>query len=205
MKNNFSKKSTTYFSIFFSSSRALRCVRNEIHTHLFVASILHNASWLLWYGAVIYRFDTIHMWTVWNSQFCYLFNAPLLILTCILQDDERVACIALHILIHYFMVATYMWMLAEGMNDFMIHFFFQFLCLRWHYWTWEHVLHLWPIIDSSKITILGLYLYIVLVVTFVSEKRVKQGLYMLGWGLPFLVILAYLIARGAFSSGEENM
>ena len=57
------------------------------------------------------------------SQFCYLFNAPLLILTCILQDDERVACIALHILIHYFMVATYMWMLAEGMNDFMIHFF----------------------------------------------------------------------------------
>ena len=79
MKNNFSKKSTTYFSIFFSSSRALRCVRNEIHTHLFVASILHNASWLLWYGAVIYRFDTIHMWTVWNSQFCYLFNAPLLI------------------------------------------------------------------------------------------------------------------------------
>ena len=125
MKNNFSKKSTTYFSIFFSSSRALRCVRNEIHTHLFVASILHNASWLLWYGAVIYRFDTIHMWTVWNSQFCYLFNAPLLILTCILQDDERVACIALHILIHYFMVATYMWMLAEGMNDFMIHFFFS--------------------------------------------------------------------------------
>merc|ERR1719323_1799906 len=94
----------------------------------------------LWYGAVIYRFDTIHNWT----------------------EDERVACIALHILIHYFMVATYMWMLAEG-----------------------------------------LYLYIVLVVTFVSEKRVKQGLYVLGWGVPFLVILAYLIARGAFSSEEE--
>ena len=51
--------------------------------------------------------------------------------------------------------------------------------------------------------VLGLYLYIVLVVTFVSEKRVKQGLYVLGWGVPFLVILAYLIARGAFSSEEE--
>ena len=64
-KHFFPKSTTTYF---FNSSRALRCVRNEIHTHLFVASILHNASWLLWYGAVIYRFDTIHNWTV-----CFLF------------------------------------------------------------------------------------------------------------------------------------
>ena len=53
-----------FSSLFYPYRRALRCVRNEIHTHLFVASILHNASWLLWYGAVIYRMDTIHMWTV---------------------------------------------------------------------------------------------------------------------------------------------
>ncbi len=30
------------------------------------------------------------------------------------QAWEKVACIVLHVLKHYFMVATYMWMLCEG-------------------------------------------------------------------------------------------
>ena len=90
------------------------------------------------------------------------------------------------------MVATYMWMLAEGILD-------AYLDSDWI--TYRNVIL--PIIGF--LFVLGLYLYIVLVVTFVSEKRVKQGLYVLGWGVPFLVILAYLIARGAFSSGDEEM
>ena len=44
--------------------RALRCVRNEIHSHLFVASILHNFCWLIWYGAVVYRGIEEEHWTV---------------------------------------------------------------------------------------------------------------------------------------------
>ena len=99
------------------------------------------------------------------------------------------ACIALHILIHYFMVATYMWMLAEGI-------------LVAETVIGSHISKR-DIANNWFLFVLGLYLYIVLVVTFVSEKRVKQGLYVLGWGVPFLVILAYLIARGAFSSEEE--
>ena len=99
------------------------------------------------------------------------------------------ACIALHILIHYFMVATYMWMLAEGI-------LVAETVIGSHI-SKHDIAHNWFLF------VLGLYLYIVLVVTFVSEKRVKQGLYVLGWGVPFLVILAYLIARGAFSSEEE--
>ena len=48
------------------------------------------------------------------GRYVFYFLSIFLLTICILQEDERVACIALHILIHYFMVATYMWMLAEG-------------------------------------------------------------------------------------------
>jgi len=128
-------------TIFFYFRRALKCIRNEIHTHLFLASILHNMCWLIWYGAVIYRMDTYNFtWT----------------------DDEKVGCIVLHVLKNYFMVAAYMWMLCEG-----------------------------------------LYLFIVLVVTFISEKKIKFLLYSLGWGLPVIVINAYFAIRYEFSTVEE--
>merc|ERR1712156_146547 len=49
----------------------------------------------------------------------------------------------------------------------------------------------------------GLYLFIVLVVTFISEKKIKLILYTLGWGLPVVLIMAFLLIRIIFSTEEE--
>ena len=39
-------------SIFF---RSLRCVRNTIHTNLFVALMCNSVAWIVWYHGVVYR------------------------------------------------------------------------------------------------------------------------------------------------------
>ena len=49
----------------------------------------------------------------------------------------------------------------------------------------------------------GVYLFVVLIVTFVSESRVLLGLCTLGWGVPALLVLIYAILR-ANSSVEEH-
>ena len=49
----------------------------------------------------------------------------------------------------------------------------------------------------------GLYLFIVLIVTFVSESRVMLALYSIGWGLPAILVVCYAVARASFS--EEDI
>ncbi|TRY80555.1 hypothetical protein TCAL_13618, partial [Tigriopus californicus] len=83
-------------TLIFMQFRSLKCVRNTIHTNLFVASILHNLLWLVWY-CVIYQ--------------------------------------------------------------------------------------------------MGLYLFVVLIVTFISESRVLIGLCTLGWVCPGVLILLYVLLR----------
>ncbi|XP_071746259.1 diuretic hormone receptor isoform X2 [Lepeophtheirus salmonis] len=116
--------------------RSLRCIRNSIHTHLFIASIFHNLCWIIWYQTVIYQMGSVISWSDHHFLFCKI----------------------LHVLTNYFMVCTYMWMFGEG-----------------------------------------LYLFIILIVTFVSENKVFKLLLALGWGLPFLLILTYASVRGVNS------
>ena len=49
----------------------------------------------------------------------------------------------------------------------------------------------------------GLYLFIILIFTFVSEKRVKLSLYFIGWGLPLAVILVYVVCRASLAEPED--
>ena len=37
------------------SCRSLRCVRNTIHTNLFVALMCNSVVWIVWYHGVVYR------------------------------------------------------------------------------------------------------------------------------------------------------
>ncbi len=49
----------------------------------------------------------------------------------------------------------------------------------------------------------GLYLFVVLVVTFVSESRTLIGLCFLGWGVPFVLVSVYVGLR-ASAAGEDG-
>ncbi|XP_059097842.1 diuretic hormone receptor-like isoform X2 [Tigriopus californicus] len=118
-------------TLIFMQFRSLKCVRNTIHTNLFVASILHNLLWLVWY-CVIYQMGSISEWS----------------------EVSLVACKVLQTLVQYFTVCTYFWMLCEG-----------------------------------------LYLFVVLIVTFISESRVLIGLCTLGWVCPGVLILLYVLLR----------
>ncbi|XP_059093094.1 diuretic hormone receptor-like isoform X2 [Tigriopus californicus] len=122
-------------TLIFMQFRSLKCVRNTIHTNLFIASILHNSLRLIWYY-VQYQIGSISQWS----------------------EASIVACKVLHTLVEYFTVCTYFWMLCEG-----------------------------------------LYLFVVLIVTFISESRVLIGLCTLGWIFPGVLVLLYALLR-AFSS-----
>jgi hypothetical protein len=49
-----------------------------------------------------------------------------------------------------------------------------------------------------------LYLFVVLIVTFVSESRVMLALYSIGWGLPALLILLYSLTRATLSEIDSD-
>ena len=48
--------------------RSLRCVRNKVHTHLFISLILNNVCWIFWYAFLLYDwkyyFETGGDWSV---------------------------------------------------------------------------------------------------------------------------------------------
>lgn len=69
--------------------RSLRCARNTLHTHLFASFAANNALWLVWYGAVIPHPEVVTANGVW----CRLLSAVL----------------------HYCLLASYTWMLCEGL------------------------------------------------------------------------------------------
>lgn len=69
--------------------RALRCARTTLHAHLFAAFALNNALWLAWYGLVVRAPAVLAAGPAW--------------------------CRALHAALQYALLATYTWMLCEGL------------------------------------------------------------------------------------------
>ncbi|XP_043071970.1 calcitonin gene-related peptide type 1 receptor isoform X4 [Drosophila grimshawi] len=70
--------------------RSLRCNRIRIHVHLFASLACTCLTWILWYRLVV-------------------------------EHSERIAenpnwCIALHLVVHYFMLVNYFWMFCEGLH-----------------------------------------------------------------------------------------
>ncbi|XP_049822386.1 calcitonin receptor-like [Aethina tumida] len=74
----------------FMSFRSLRCTRIRIHTQLFISFALNNIVWIIHYEVVIPN----PILTIGNPVWCQI----------------------LHVVIHYFMLANYMWMFCEGLH-----------------------------------------------------------------------------------------
>ncbi|XP_047544240.1 calcitonin gene-related peptide type 1 receptor-like [Vanessa atalanta] len=70
--------------------RAFRFTRIRIHVHLFGAFIVNNLSWIIWFKTVVNSAEVIRANGIW--------------------------CQVLHILTHYFLVASYSWMTIESMK-----------------------------------------------------------------------------------------
>ncbi|XP_032594689.1 calcitonin gene-related peptide type 1 receptor isoform X2 [Drosophila grimshawi] len=76
--------------IIFVGFKSLRCNRIRIHVHLFASLACTCLTWILWYRLVV-------------------------------EHSERIAenpnwCIALHLVVHYFMLVNYFWMFCEGLH-----------------------------------------------------------------------------------------
>uniref|UniRef100_A0A1A9V260 G-protein coupled receptors family 2 profile 2 domain-containing protein n=1 Tax=Glossina austeni TaxID=7395 RepID=A0A1A9V260_GLOAU len=67
---------------------SLRCARITLHMNLFISFAANNSLWLLWYLVVMPDAALLH--------------------------DNPPSCIALHIVLHYFLLTNYSWMLCEG-------------------------------------------------------------------------------------------
>lgn len=80
--------------------RSLRCVRNKIHTNLFISLIFNNLSWISWY---------IFLWYDWKQFLDENKDWP---------EALVVGCRILHFFREFSMATTYMWMLCEGLNLF---------------------------------------------------------------------------------------
>ncbi|TDG40882.1 hypothetical protein AWZ03_012696 [Drosophila navojoa] len=72
------------------SYRSLRCTRIRIHVHLFGSLACTCIAWILWYRLVVEQTDQIAENPPW--------------------------CIALHLVVHYFMLVNYFWMFCEGLH-----------------------------------------------------------------------------------------
>ncbi|KAL1121967.1 hypothetical protein AAG570_003375, partial [Ranatra chinensis] len=123
--------------IIFFYFKSLSCTRIQIHKNLFISLAVNNMLWLVWYEAVV---D----------------NPPIL-------SANGVGCRALHILVQYFMLATYLWVFCEG-----------------------------------------LYLHTLLVVTFITESKVMRLLYLVGWGVPALLVAIYGVLRSTLAQDTHH-
>uniref|UniRef100_A0A1A9X4U9 G-protein coupled receptors family 2 profile 2 domain-containing protein n=1 Tax=Glossina brevipalpis TaxID=37001 RepID=A0A1A9X4U9_9MUSC len=68
--------------------KSLRCARITLHMNLFISFAANNSLWLLWYLVVMPDARLLH--------------------------DNPPSCIALHIVLNYFLLTNYSWMLCEG-------------------------------------------------------------------------------------------
>lgn len=83
----------------------------------------------------------------------------------VLQDEEKVGCIALHVLKNYFMVATYMWMLCEGM------------CTTYlRQYVTSYIVNLFPIIvcisDRMILQGIGITLWLSIILAYQADQMV---------------------------------
>ncbi|KAL7743418.1 hypothetical protein ACLKA6_008387 [Drosophila palustris] len=76
--------------IIFLGFKSLRCTRIRIHVHLFASLALTCIAWILWYRLVVEHYERIAESPPW--------------------------CIALHLVVHYFMLVNYFWMFCEGLH-----------------------------------------------------------------------------------------
>ncbi|XP_020710326.2 calcitonin gene-related peptide type 1 receptor-like isoform X2 [Athalia rosae] len=68
--------------------RSLRCARITLHMNLFASFAVNNALWLIWYGFVVAKPETLL--------------------------ENGIGCRLLHVILHYFLLTNYAWMLCEG-------------------------------------------------------------------------------------------
>ncbi|KAH8371138.1 hypothetical protein KR093_006314, partial [Drosophila rubida] len=68
--------------------KSLKCARITLHMHLFSSFAANNSLWLIWYLAVIANVEMV--------------------------QSSPGYCVALHIILHYFLLTNYSWMLCEG-------------------------------------------------------------------------------------------
>ena len=102
------------------------------------------------------------------------------------QEAELVGCKVLNTVIAYFMVCTYFWTLCEGSNS-----------------NKNSRCRLYHLISFPPFHV-GVYLFVVLIVTFVSESRVLAGLSTLGWGVPAVLVGLYALCRGLSTSQADH-
>ncbi|KAL7737431.1 hypothetical protein ACLKA6_013032 [Drosophila palustris] len=68
--------------------KSLKCARITLHMHLFSSFAANNSLWLIWYLVVIANAEMV--------------------------QKSPGYCVALHIILHYFLLTNYSWMLCEG-------------------------------------------------------------------------------------------
>ncbi|CAB3225781.1 unnamed protein product [Arctia plantaginis] len=76
--------------IIFLYFRSLLCTRIRIHIHLFSSFAISNILWIVWYRTVVDKVVVVQN----NREWCQL----------------------LHIVTHYFMITSYLWMFCEALH-----------------------------------------------------------------------------------------
>ena len=52
---------------------------------------------------------------------------------------------------------------------------------------------------------LGFYLFVILTVTFFSEQSILKILYAIGWGVPLVLVIIYVVLRAAIEESYKGL